>query len=88
MFLEGLCHKFVRPTDTTFCAIEMIPWIAPTAAPKRGGPKGEESKENAPIAPTLLDQYLNKGTTGDAVEDEGDEGEDIVMNEDGTMTAA
>jgi len=62
--------------------IEIMPWTTSDAPAKRMKPK-----ENAGIggAPTLLDKFVvSKG--GEEAEDSG--GEDIIMNEDGTMAMA
>ncbi|KAF8650136.1 hypothetical protein AX16_005372 [Volvariella volvacea WC 439] len=82
---EVLPATVVRREDEFLFLEEIIPWTAPTNAPKRDKPKGE--RKNITTEPTLLDQFVKRnGMEGD---DDGDErdGEDIVMNDDGTMTA-
>ncbi|THH20560.1 hypothetical protein EW146_g834 [Bondarzewia mesenterica] len=70
----------VRRADEFLFLEEIIPWPDLTNPPARRKPKAlEEQKEGGR---TMLDQYVLRETAEDAG------GEDVIMNEDGTMHAA
>lgn len=66
----------------TRCSLDLIPWISSEPEKKRGKPvppaPGVKSS-----GPTLLDQFVVSSKD----RKDGEEGMDVVMNEDGTMYA-
>jgi hypothetical protein len=84
LFLEGGCYFGQLAFEFLNQVLELIPWTASDAVPKRKIGKPRDAKEGISAAPTLLDQFVI------TAKKDGDKSDNsnLVVNDDGTMYVA